>query len=234
MEAIVAHDVTGSTRDYVTPKAIIQTGIGDVAPDVFIIDGDIAVRQSLEPLIRTAGCHPESFTSAEEFLCHPRGTAPCCLILDPALPGLSGLDLQKQLAGRPEVPIIFVTGHTDVPMAVEAMKAGAVEFLTKPINDIALLHAIGAAVERSRAALRQDSEMRMLRYCYSTLTPREREVMALVVCGLLNKQVGAELGINEATVKAHRGQVMRKMAADSLADLVTMAMRLGLLPAAKH
>ena len=156
------------------------------------------------------------------------------MILDLTLPGLSGLELQKQLAGQPELPLIFVTCHTDVPMTVEAMKAGAVEFFTRPIDDMALLPAIGAAIERSRAALRHDSEMRILRKLHSTLTPREREVMALVVSGLLNKQVGGELGINEATVKAHRGQVMRKMKAASLPDLVTMAMRLGLLPAASH
>jgi RNA polymerase sigma factor (sigma-70 family) len=156
------------------------------------------------------------------------------LILDVTLPGLSGLELQKQLACRRDVPMIFMTNHGDVSMTVQAMKAGAVEFLTKPVNDVALLHAIPAAIERSRAALRHDSEMRRLRNCYSTLTPREREVMALVVSGLSNKQVGGELGINEVTVKAHRGRVMRKMAADSLADLVTMAMLLGLQPVARH
>ena len=234
MQAIVAQNVIGSVRDYVAPATIPRTGIRDIGPTVFVIDGDISVRQSLERLIRTAGWEPEAFASAEEFLSHARGTGPCCVILDLTLPGLSGLELQKQLAGRPELPVIFATGHTDVAMTVEAMKAGAVEFFTKPINDVALLHAIGAAIERSRAALRHDSDLRMLRKCYSTLTPREREVMALVVSGLLNKQVGGELGINEATVKAHRGQVMRKLKADSLPDLVTMAMRLGVLPAAKH
>ena len=215
-------------------RTILRIGNRDTPPTVFVIDGDIAVRQSLERLIRTAGCEPETFASAEEFLSHPRSTVPSCVILDLTLPGLSGLELQKQLAGQPELPLIFVTGHTDVPMTVEAMKAGAVEFFTRPIDDMALLPAIGAAIERSRAALRHDSEMRMLRKLHSTLTPREREVMALVVSGLLNKQVGGELGINEATVKAHRGQVMRKMKAASLPDLVTMAMRLGLLPAASH
>ena len=147
-------------------------------------------------------------------------------MLDVTLPGLSGLELQQQLAERTDMPIIFITGHGDVPMTVQAMKAGAVEFLTKPFKDDVLLDAIRGAIERSRAALRQDSEMRVLRSCYESLTPREREVMALVVSGLLNKQVGGELGISEITVKAHRGQVMRKMKADSLAALVTIAARL--------
>ena len=155
-------------------------------------------------------------------------------MLDVTLPGLTGLELQQQLAERTDMPIIFITGHGDVPMSVQAMKAGAVEFLTKPFKDDVLLNAIRGAIERSRTALRQDSEMRVLRDCYASLTPREREVMALVVSGLLNKQVGGELGISEITVKAHRGQVMRKMKADSLPDLVTMAARLGLRPAPKH
>jgi FixJ family two-component response regulator len=201
---------------------------------VFVIDDDVSVRESLELLLRSAGWQPGIFSSAEEFLSQPRGAVPSCLVLDLTLPGLSGLELQKQLAGRPDLPIIFVTGHTDVPMTVQAMKAGAIEFLTKPVNDVALLDAIGAAIERSRAVLRHDSEMQMLGYCYATLTPREREVMALVVSGLLNKQVGFELGISEATVKAHRGQVMNKMRADSLPDLVKMAARIGLQPGAKH
>jgi FixJ family two-component response regulator len=149
-------------------------------------------------------------------------------VLDVSLPGLSGLELQEQLAERTDIPIIFITGHGDVPMTVQAMKAGAVEFLTKPFNDAVLLDAIRGAIERSRAALRQESEMQVLRSCYASLTPREREVMSLVIAGLLNKQVGGELGISEITVKAHRGQMMRKMKADSLAALVTMASRLGL------
>ena len=234
MEATIAHDISGSSGDYVTSKAVTRTGIDDVPPVVYIIDGDIAVRQSLERLIRTAGWDPEAFASAEEFLSYPRGTVPCCVVLDLALPGLSGLELQQQLGDRRDTPIIFFTRHSDVPTAVQAMKAGAVEFLTKRVNHVALLHAIRTALERSRIALRHESEMRMLWNCYSTLTLREREVMALVVSGLLNKQVGFELGISEATVKAHRGQVMRKMKADSLPDLVTMATRLGLRPAAKH
>jgi FixJ family two-component response regulator len=206
----------------------------DVTSIVFVVDDDVSVRESLELLVRTAGWQPETFASAQAFLCRPQPTVPCCLVLDVTLPGLSGLDLQKRLAERTDMPIIFITGHGDVPMTVQAMKAGAAEFLTKPFKDDVLLDAIRSAIERSRAALRLDSEMRALRNCYASLTPREREVMALVVSGLLNKQVGGELGISEITVKAHRGQVMRKMKADSLPDLVTMAARLGLRSAPKH
>ena len=200
----------------------------DVASIVFVVDDDVSVRESLEPLIRTAGWQPETFASAQEFLTRPHATVPSCLVLDVTLPGLSGLDLQKQLARRTDMPIIFITGHGDVPMSVQAMKAGAVEFLTKPFKIEVLFDAIRGAIEHSRAALRLDSEMCSLRNRYESLTPREREVMTLVVTGLLNKQVGGELGISEITVKAHRGQVMRKMKADSLPDLVTMAARLGL------
>jgi FixJ family two-component response regulator len=192
------------------------------------------VRESLELLIRAAGWQPETFASAQAFLSRARPTVPCCLVLDVTLPGLSGLELQQQLAERTDMPIIFITGHGDVPMSVKAMKAGAAEFLTKPFKDEVLLNAIRGAIERSRATLRLESEIRALRTCYESLTPREREVMALVVSGLLNKQVGGDLGISEITVKAHRGQVMRKMKADSLPDLVTMAARLGVRPAAKH
>ena len=159
---------------------------------------------------------------------------PCCLVLDVTLPGLNGLELQQQLAERTDMPIIFITGHGDIPMTVRAMKAGAVEFLTKPLKDDLLVNAIRSALERSRAALRLDAEMQALKSCYESLTPREREVMARVVSGLLNKQVGGELGISEITVKAHRGQVMRKMKAESLPDLVTMAARLGLQSAPRH
>ena len=195
---------------------------------VFVVDDDVSVRESLELLIRTAGWQPETFASAQEFLSRARSPVPCCLVLDVSLPGLNGLELQQQLAERTDMPIIFITGHADVPMSVRAMKAGAVEFLTKPFNDDVLLDAIRCAIERSRAALRHDSEMRVLQECYASLTPREREVMVLVVSGLLNKQVGGVLGISEITVKAHRVQVMRKMKADSLPGLVTMAARLGL------
>jgi FixJ family two-component response regulator len=200
----------------------------DLTPIVYVVDDDVSVRESLELLIKHAGWQPELFASAQEFLARPRVAVPSCLVLDVALPGLDGLELQRQLADRTEMPIVFITGYGDVPMTVRAMKAGAVEFLTKPFRDDVLLDAIRGAIERSRAALRLDSELRTLRTCYGSLTPREREVMALVVSGLLNKQVGGELGISEITVKAHRGQVMRKMKADSLPDLVTMAARLGL------
>jgi FixJ family two-component response regulator len=200
----------------------------DVTSVVFVVDDDVSVRESLELLIKSEGWHPETFVSAQEFLSRPRPAVPCCLVLDVTLPGLSGLELQEQLAERTDMPIIFITGHGDVPMTVRAMKAGAVEFLTKPFNDTVLLDAIRGAIERSRTALRQESEMQVLRSCYASLTPREREVMSLVTSGLLNKQVGGELGISEITVKAHRGQVMRKMKAESLPDLVTMAARLGL------
>jgi FixJ family two-component response regulator len=202
----------------------------DVTPIVFVVDDDISVRESLELLIKRAGWQPETFASAQEFLSRPGPTVPCCLVLDVTLPGLSGLELQKRLAERTDMPIIFITGHGDVPMTVQAMKAGAVEFLTKPFKDDVLLGAIRGAIERSRVALRLDVEMRALKRSYESLTPREREVMGLVVSGLLNKQVGGELGISEITVKAHRGQVMRKMKADSLPDLVTMAARLGVRP----
>jgi len=206
----------------------------DVPPVVFVVDDDVSVRESLELLIKSAGWKPETFASARDFLSRPRATVPCCLVLDVRIPGLNGLELQQQLTERTDMPIIFITGYGDVPMTVRAMKAGAIEFLTKPFNNSVLLDAVGQALERSRAALRRESEMDVLRSCYTSLTPREREVMALVVSGLLNKQVGGELGISEITVKAHRGQVMRKMKADSLPDLVTMAARLRLRLAAKH
>jgi len=199
----------------------------DAPAIVFVVDDDISVRESLELLIKSAGWRPELFASAREFLSRQRPAVPCCLVLDVSLPGLNGLELQQQLGERGDMPIIFITGYGDVPMSVRAMKAGAIEFLTKPFKDDVLLEAIRQAIERSRAAQRQESELRGLRSCYSSLTPREREVMALVVSGLLNKQVGGELGISEITVKAHRGQLMRKMKADSLPDLVTMAAKLG-------
>jgi FixJ family two-component response regulator len=205
--------------------------MSDVTSIVFVVDDDVSVRESLELLIRAAGWQPETFASALEFQSRPRPTVSCCLVLDVTLPGLSGLELQQRLVERTDMPIIFITGHGDVPMSVQAMKAGAVEFLTKPFTNDVLLDAIGGAIKRSRTAVRQEAELRVLRSAYASLTPREREVMALVVSGLLNKQVGGELGISEITVKAHRGQVMRKMKADSLPELVTMAARLGLRPA---
>jgi FixJ family two-component response regulator len=195
---------------------------------VFVVDDDVSVREALEPLIRYAGWQPETFASAQEFLDRPRLTVPSCLVLDVSLPDLNGLDLQKRIVDRTDMPIIFITGHGDVPMTVRAMKAGAVEFLTKPFDDEALLSAIRNAIERSEAALGDEANLRVLRERYASLSPREREVMSLVVSGLLNKQVGGELGISEITVKAHRGRVMQKMKAASLADLVTMGARLHL------
>ena len=202
-------------------------------PIVFVVDDDVSVRESLELMIRWAGWQPETFASAREFLSHPRVHVPSCLVLDVNLPDLNGLDLQKRVAGdRIDMPIIFITGYGDVPMTVQAMKAGAVEFLMKPFSDDVLLNAIRQAIERSQTALGHEADIRSLRDCYASLSRREREVMTLVVTGLLNKQVGFELGISEITVKAHRGKVMRKMKTDSLAALVTMAAKLRLAPSA--
>ena len=197
------------------------------APTVFVVDDDISVRESLELLIGSAGWRLEVFASAQEFLSRPRYLGPSCLVLDVNLPDLNGLDLQQRVAAqRNDIPIIFITGYGDVSMTVRAMKAGAVEFLTKPFSDVDLLSAIESAIDRSRRALAQEGELQTLRDCHALLSRREREVMALVVSGLMNKQVGGELGISEITVKAHRGKVMQKMKAGSLADLVTMAARL--------
>ncbi len=192
-------------------------------PVVFVVDDDISVRESLELLILSAGWQPETFASAEDFLARSRIDGPSCLILDVALPSLNGLDLQKRIVDRTGMPIIFITGYGDVPTTVRAMKAGAVEFLTKPLADDVLENAIRQALERSRVSLAHEAELRALRDCHASLTPREREIMGLVVSGLLNKQIAAELGISEITVKAHRGRVMRKMQVDSLADLVRVA-----------
>ncbi len=213
-----------------TSRSIKVRSMPDLPPIVYVVDDDLSVRESLELLIRHAGWRPVLLASAQEFLAGAHAVIPSCLVLDVSLPGMSGLDLQQQLTGRAEMPIIFITGYGDVPMTVRAMKAGAVEFLTKPFNDEELLTAIRGALGHSRTALHHDATLRSLRDDYASLTPREREVMVLVTSGLLNKQIGQTLGISEITVKAHRGQVMRKMHADSLPDLVTMATRLGLLP----
>ena len=203
-------------------------------PIVFVVDDDISVRESLESLIRSEGWECRTFASAEEFLSRPRILAPSCLILDVSLPELNGLDLQKRIASdRRDMPIIFITGYGDVPTTVRAMKAGAVEFLTKPFDEEALLSTIRHSIERSQLALVREAETATVRNCYASLTPREKEVLVLVVSGLSNKQVGAEMGISEITVKAHRGKVMHKMQADSLPGLVKLATRLRLSSALK-
>jgi FixJ family two-component response regulator len=205
-----------------------------IIPIVFVVDDDISVRESLELLIASAGWRPELFASAQEFLARPRPSSPSCLILDVGLPDLNGLELQKRVAGeRANMPIIFITGCGDIPITVQAMKAGAVEFLTKPFTPEVLLNAVQSALERSRMYLDAEANLQTLRDRHLSLSRREREVMALVVRGKLNKQVGGELGISEITVKAHRGRVMRKMRARSLPELVSIATRLGLETAGK-
>jgi FixJ family two-component response regulator len=212
----------------------VSTAAPTVTPLVFVVDDDVSVRESLELLIVKAGWRPEAFASAEEFLARPRAAVPSCLVLDVGLPDLDGLELQRRMASRPELPIIFITGRGDIPMTVQAMRAGALEFLTKPFGMEALLSAIHGAIERSRALLAQEAGLQYLRDRYESLTARERQVMAPVVRGHLNKQIAFELGLSEITVKVHRGRVMRKMEATSLADLVNMSARLGDTDASKR
>ena len=213
---------------HTSKKESDSSALSPGGPVVFVVDDDVSVRESLELMIRFAGWRVELFSSAEAFLARPQPRTPSCLVLDVGLPDLNGLDLQERVAaGRPDMPIIFITGRGDVPTTVKAMKAGAIEFLTKPFGDDVLLDAIRTALDRSRRALAREAEIQTLQVRYASLSAREREVLSLVVSGLMNKQAGAELGISEITVKAHRGKVMRKMKADSFADLVNMATSLG-------
>jgi FixJ family two-component response regulator len=218
-------------RRHPSPDPEARSPMPDVKPTVFVVDDDVSVRESLQSLIESVGWQPETFESGQAFLSRPPALAPSCLVLDLVLPDLNGCDLQNLVADRIDMPIIFMTGYGDVPTTVRAMKAGAVEFLTKPFVDDAIVSAIRKAIDRSCAALQDAAELRVLRDRYASLSRREREVMALIVSGRLNKQAGGELGISEITVKAHRGRVMQKMKARSLPELVRMAARLCVAPA---
>ncbi|WP_158944945.1 response regulator transcription factor [Granulicella sp. S190] len=225
--------LTGSRLEDGTSSSIDhRLGLTDTSrltPVVYVVDPDEAERESLERLIRCEGWHAETFASAEEFLAHPLEVVPSCLLLDVSLPGLSGLELQKRAAGEtPYIATIFLSAKGDIPIAVEAIKTGAVEFLTKPFHHSRLLGAFREALDRSRKIIAREAEKRALQRCYALLSCRQKQVMALVSAGLLNKQVGVELGISEITVKAHRGQVMQKMQANSFSDLIKMAAKLGL------
>ena len=218
----------------ITSAGLVACSVASVTPIVFVVDDDISVRESLERAVTTAGWQPELCATAQEFLDRPTPQGPSCLVLDVSLPGLSGLDLQERIAkDRTDMPIIFITGHGDIPMTVRAMKAGAVEFLAKPFRPEVLLSAIQNALERSRSSLDEQASLQRLRDRHQSLSRREREVMALVVRGQLNKQVGGKLGISEITVKAHRGRMMQKMGAKSVAELVNIAARLGIQTAGR-
>jgi len=228
MSALFQTAFRGNLKSDRTVPSVASRMKTEVAPIVFIVDDDLSVRRTTERLVRTAGFNTQTFTSAREFLKNPRPDAPACLILDVRMPGLDGMQLQRELAQSGiNLPIIFITGHGDIPMSVRAMKAGAVEFLTKPFRSQSLLEAIRSAIESDRSAHKERSESGELRERYEQLTTREREVMTLVVTGMLNKQVAGELTTTERTIKFHRANIMQKMQAESLADLVRMAGKLG-------